>query len=260
MRSVASSDDGYYRKLGVEPGAPDEELRGAYLALVKKWHPDHNRSARAPVQFREVNEAYRAIKRKSPAFRPPPAPESVGLPTLGTPQPLRCSRCDRVTPNLRPKSYAAVVSLLIVSWRWRFEGVFCVSCARLSALKASTLSGLLGWWSIPGLALTPMAILRNAIGGKTDCALSTGLLLWNLLAFRRIGDDEQAAEAAKILAIFGCPLPLEATILLAEAPTLPMSAKQAVRDPWRLRVSDGILHAVCLAGAPMAFFPLISIL
>lgn len=51
-----------YRVLGVSPQATDEEIKKAYRALAKKYHPDvNNGSAQAEARMKEVNEAYSLI-------------------------------------------------------------------------------------------------------------------------------------------------------------------------------------------------------
>ncbi len=56
-----------FRVLGLEPGSKPSEVRQAYRALVKKWHPDRHHSkpyetrAFAEKKFREIDEAYRRI-------------------------------------------------------------------------------------------------------------------------------------------------------------------------------------------------------
>lgn len=51
-----------YRILGVSPQASDDEVKKAYRALAKKYHPDvNNGSAQAEERMKEVNEAYSAI-------------------------------------------------------------------------------------------------------------------------------------------------------------------------------------------------------
>ena len=58
-----------FRALGLEPGAKPSEVRQAYRALVKQWHPDRHHSepyearAFAEKKFREIDEAYRRISR-----------------------------------------------------------------------------------------------------------------------------------------------------------------------------------------------------
>ena len=51
-----------YRVLGVSPQATDDEVKKAYRALAKKYHPDvNNGSADAEARMKEVNEAYSTI-------------------------------------------------------------------------------------------------------------------------------------------------------------------------------------------------------
>ena len=51
-----------YRVLGVSPQATDDEIKKAYRALAKKYHPDvNNGSAQAEARMKEVNEAYSTV-------------------------------------------------------------------------------------------------------------------------------------------------------------------------------------------------------
>ena len=51
-----------YRVLGVSPQATDDEVKKAYRALAKKYHPDVNHgSAEAEARMKEVNEAYSLV-------------------------------------------------------------------------------------------------------------------------------------------------------------------------------------------------------
>ena len=52
--------DDPYKVLGVSPDASDEEVKRAYRALAKKYHPDRNPGDAAAAQkMREINAAYR---------------------------------------------------------------------------------------------------------------------------------------------------------------------------------------------------------
>lgn len=52
----------YYKILGVDRKASDEEIRKAYRDLAKKYHPDRNpNDKQAEEHFKEVNEAYQVL-------------------------------------------------------------------------------------------------------------------------------------------------------------------------------------------------------
>lgn len=62
--------ENYYQVLGVSETATDEELKKAYRAIAKKYHPDSNLGDKeAERKFKEAGEAYEVLsdaeKRKS---------------------------------------------------------------------------------------------------------------------------------------------------------------------------------------------------
>jgi curved DNA-binding protein len=76
----------YYKILGVERGASEEEIKKAYRRLARKYHPDVSKEANAKEKFQEVSEAYETLRDKEKRaaydslgahrpgqdFRPPP--------------------------------------------------------------------------------------------------------------------------------------------------------------------------------------------
>ncbi|MGA1363236.1 MAG: J domain-containing protein [Ilumatobacteraceae bacterium] len=52
---------GWYALLGVEPSADEHEIRRAYKAAARRWHPDVNPSPDAAEVMRELNEAVRVL-------------------------------------------------------------------------------------------------------------------------------------------------------------------------------------------------------
>src|SRR5256886_8074557 len=76
----------YYKILGVERGASDEDIKKAYRKLARKYHPDVSKEPNAKEQFQEVSEAYETLRDKEKRaafdslgthrpgqdFRPPP--------------------------------------------------------------------------------------------------------------------------------------------------------------------------------------------
>ena len=76
----------YYKILGVDRKAGDEEIKKDYRKLARKYHPDVSKEANAKEKFQEVSEAYETLRDKDKRaaydslgshrpgqdFRPPP--------------------------------------------------------------------------------------------------------------------------------------------------------------------------------------------
>jgi len=77
----------YYKILGVERGANEEDIKKAYRKLARKYHPDVSKEQNAKEKFQEVSEAYETLRDKDKRaaydslgssfrpgqdFRPPP--------------------------------------------------------------------------------------------------------------------------------------------------------------------------------------------
>jgi curved DNA-binding protein len=76
----------YYKILGVERGAAEDEIKKAYRKLARKYHPDVSKEPNAKERFQEVSEAYETLRDKEKRaaydslgsfrpgqdFRPPP--------------------------------------------------------------------------------------------------------------------------------------------------------------------------------------------
>jgi len=52
----------YYKVLDVPRDAAQDEIKRAYRKLARKYHPDVSKEADAEARFKEVNEAYEALK------------------------------------------------------------------------------------------------------------------------------------------------------------------------------------------------------
>lgn len=52
----------YYKIMGVKKDASQDEIKRAYKKLARKYHPDVSKEANAEDRFKEVGEAYEALK------------------------------------------------------------------------------------------------------------------------------------------------------------------------------------------------------
>ena len=79
----------YYEVLGLTPGATLQQVKRAYRALAKRFHPDVSREPDAQERFIEINEAYEFLLRyyggsaggppRGGAYRRPSAPSAEEL-------------------------------------------------------------------------------------------------------------------------------------------------------------------------------------
>lgn len=51
----------YYKTLGVDKNASDEEIKRSFRKLAKKYHPDVNKEEGAQEKFKEIGEAYSVL-------------------------------------------------------------------------------------------------------------------------------------------------------------------------------------------------------
>lgn len=54
----------YYKILGVDKKANDDDIKQAYRRLARKYHPDVSKEANAEEKFKDIKEAYEVLKDK----------------------------------------------------------------------------------------------------------------------------------------------------------------------------------------------------
>ena len=57
-----SKKKSFYEILGVNQKANNQEIKEAYIKLVKRYHPDQNSDPQAEEIFKEVGKAYETLK------------------------------------------------------------------------------------------------------------------------------------------------------------------------------------------------------
>lgn len=62
-------DEGY-RILEIPRNSSPEEIKSAYLKLIKQWHPDVNKDPKAKEKAKKINEAYEILTKRRPRDYP----------------------------------------------------------------------------------------------------------------------------------------------------------------------------------------------
>ena len=252
---------GYYRRLAVEPEASADTIKAAFRQLAKKLHPDINKDANAKLLFQAINEAYDVLS--NPDSRARYDSLAYSKPATQAQQtqidPICCSRCGKTTAQPRSTVFYRVVSLVLVTFRTPVQGIFCSACARSTAIQASFVSGLFGWWGFPwGPIWTISSILGNAKGGSFSHALDEKLLWYNAVAFFSKGNLAisyalaQQARAAKDEEIA-----LNALKLMDQLRARGVSPNPPLRNAWRPHPAHIVAHFFLLLLVPSTIASLI---
>ncbi|MGE5548825.1 MAG: DnaJ domain-containing protein [Solirubrobacterales bacterium] len=231
--TVSQDPKGYYALLGLAPGADVAAVKAAYRARVKSVHPDRAGNA-ATEEFQRLVEAYNTLRdvvrrAEYDAGRPRGiAEDDLSQPAI----PLACSCCGKVTAQPRYIVFHRVKSYLLWARRQRDEGIFCRECAEVAAARASSATWAWGWWSPPGLLLTPVALVRNLFGGTFPKRDNARLLLRQARAFVERGDVDIARSLANQASRFAREPAHRRRI--AELRDLTRDAGRSLKNRWRL--------------------------
>lgn len=207
MSSISQDPKGYYAVLGLPPGADLAAIKAAYRARVKTVHPDRNQTRAAAEEFQRLAEAYRVLR---DVVHRAEYDATGGHPLIDDGDdypatPFACSCCGAITAQPRYVIFHRVKSFLLWAKRSRTEGIFCRDCADAAAVRASVFTWALGWWSLPGLVLAPIALIRNLLGGTYPRNQNARLLIRQARAFLALDEvdlaralTEQAGRFARL--------------------------------------------------------------
>lgn len=193
---------GYYRILEIEVTASAADIKAAFRRRAMELHPDRNASPGATAAFQRLNEAYALLS--DPSSRAQYDTAEIETPSRESPaqrerpEPIACSVCGKVTAQPRYVIFMEVKSWVFMTTRTPLQGIFCSSCAEKKALRATTVTWMLGWWGIPwGPIYSVAAILRNLIGGEVPAIVNARLSLHQAWAFAVAGQHDLAAGIAR---------------------------------------------------------------
>jgi tetratricopeptide (TPR) repeat protein len=114
-----------------------------------------------------------------------------------------CSVCGRQDETLRYVSYPYVVSIVVLTFRRSFSGLWCRRHRNLRLLAASLITALVGWLGFPfGLIFTPIALLKLVRGGDQILQLGEqNVELLDRLARHNLaeGDSEGATRCLEAI-------------------------------------------------------------
>jgi hypothetical protein len=96
-----------------------------------------------------------------------------------------CSICGRQDETLRLVIYPYVISLIVVTFRRAFTGLWCRKHRIQRLGLAGLITSTIGWLGIPfGFLFTPLALYKLAKGGEQPADVNLGIL-------RRLADHKQ---------------------------------------------------------------------
>jgi hypothetical protein len=163
----------------------------------------------------------------SPPLAPPSAEASFPLPVPA------CESCGRQDDSLRLVSYPYVVSLVLLTLRRRFAGLWCSRCGTWRQVLASLITATVGWIGIPfGVVFTPLTLFKLARGGDRPADLNARMLA-QLAEHKAQGQDGPGAARC-----------LEASLRLQDDAATRARLRE-IRTSYALTApEEGFLHAL----------------
>jgi hypothetical protein len=162
-------------------------------ATDRKPRPDNaadaGREPPRPEPSRTEASRSETPRAEPPRAEPPPRRAPADAPVV--------CQCGQVTAQPRYVLFDMVWGRLRRVQHRTLSGVYCRRCADRTAIRASLVSWLAGWWAWPdGPRETVRALLTNIRGGRKPSDRNARLLLRQARAFEARGDRELAQNAA----------------------------------------------------------------
>jgi hypothetical protein len=251
MNTLARDPKGYYAVLGLSPDADLETIKAAYRSRVKTVHPDRDASTPAREEFRRLMEAYAVLRdviRRAEYDHAAPILDSDAASAL---IPVACGSCGVISAQPRYVAFRTVRSFGLWAKTGRLEGIFCRDCADHAAVRASILTWLWGWWSLPGLLLTPYALLVNLLGGHRPKRENTRILIRQARAFLGRGDLRLSRSLAEQALVFAREVEDRARIGVLLRATQVAAGGPRLKSRWRSLGGVFLAQALPLLALPV---------
>jgi curved DNA-binding protein CbpA len=197
---------GYYRVLGLAPNATQAQIAHAYREWAKTSHPDVTGKPdtaefiRIKTAYDTLNDPARRARYDSQKNQTDSAKsqgrskesEQDAKPRRTPREAVRCSGCGSISAQPRYCVFDRVAAIVLYTRIEHPQGVYCPTCAKKRALRASLFSWLFGWWSIHGIIYTPIALWKNFWLGEKPALPNARLLISQGLYFFEMGQNEIA--------------------------------------------------------------------
>jgi hypothetical protein len=229
----AQDPQGHYAQLGVAHTASAAEIKQAFRRLALRLHPDRNTSATAEEAFKQLVQAYEELR--DPVKRAAYDAQCVGLPAAAVWDklakifaPIVCSVCRRVPIQPEYVILYEVASVILTTIRTPIQGIYCHTCADKRLLRATVITWLFGWWSLPwGPWYTIHALVHNLLGGSRPADANARLLGYQARYFAAVGK----MFLARSLATMALELSTDQDLLALLKPFLFASEERRDRRP-----------------------------
>jgi len=175
--------------------------------------------------------------RTAKATQREPPPEAEADIRRELPEPVQCVRCGTVSAQPRYVIFRQILGLLVRSKERIVEGVYCRTCADRVALRASLVTWLAGWWSVPrGPIDTVRALLHNMAGGEKPAGRNADILTRQSQAFAARGKPALASVLAMQAQTFRPDPALAVLVGLGDG--------RRLKDRWKVGGLSFVLQAL----------------